>query len=56
VTIDTTVQTKAVAHPTDSHLLHTGVRWLPASPAGTAWRCASPSCGWPPRPGARRRG
>ena len=28
VTIDTTVQTKAVAHPTDSHLLHTGVRWL----------------------------
>src|SRR4051794_38461046 len=28
VTIDTTVQTKAVAHPTDSHLLHAGVRWL----------------------------
>jgi transposase, IS5 family len=28
VTVDTTVQTKAVAHPTDSHLLHTGVRWL----------------------------
>ena len=26
VTIDTTVQTKAVAHPTDSHLLHAGVR------------------------------
>ena len=28
VTIDTTVQTKAVAHPTDSHMLHAGVRWL----------------------------
>jgi transposase, IS5 family len=28
VTIDTTVQTKAVAHPTDGHLLHAGVRWL----------------------------
>src|SRR5918997_5487590 len=28
VTIGTTVQTKAVAHPTDSHLLHRGVRWL----------------------------
>jgi transposase, IS5 family len=28
VTIDTTVQTKAVAHPTDSHLLHRGVQWL----------------------------
>ncbi len=28
VTIDATVQTKAVAHPTDSHLLHRGVRWL----------------------------
>ena len=60
VTIDTTVQTKAVAHPTDSHLLHTGVRWLArlARRHGVALRrrCASPSCGWPPRPGARRRG
>jgi IS5 family transposase len=28
VTIDTTARTKAVAHPTDSHLLHAGVRWL----------------------------
>jgi len=28
VTIDTTVQTKAVAHPTDSHLLLRGVEWL----------------------------
>jgi transposase, IS5 family len=28
VTIDTTVQPKAVAHPTDSHLLHRGVQWL----------------------------
>jgi transposase, IS5 family len=28
VTIDPTVQPKAVAHPTDSHLLHAGVRWL----------------------------
>jgi IS5 family transposase len=28
VTIDATVQTKAVAHPTDGHLLHAGVRWL----------------------------
>ena len=28
VTIDTTAQTKAVAHPTDSHPLHRGVQWL----------------------------
>ena len=28
VTIDTTVQTKAVAHPTDSHLLYRGIEWL----------------------------
>ena len=59
VTIDTTVQTKAVAHPTDSHLLHAGVRWLTRlarPPAGTAWRCASPSCASRPTPGARRRG
>jgi transposase, IS5 family len=28
ITIDTTVQTKAVAHPTDSHLLYRGIEWL----------------------------
>ena len=28
VTVDTTVQTKAVAHPTDSHLLMRGIQWL----------------------------
>jgi IS5 family transposase len=28
VTVDTTVQTKAVAHPTDSHLLLRAVEWL----------------------------
>jgi len=28
VTVDTTVQTKAVAHPTDSHLLYRGIEWL----------------------------
>jgi IS5 family transposase len=28
VTIDTTVQTKAVAHPSDSHLLYRGIEWL----------------------------
>ena len=28
ITVGTTVQTKAVAHPTDGHLLHAGVRWL----------------------------
>jgi IS5 family transposase len=28
VTVDTTVQTKAVAHPTDSHLLMGGIEWL----------------------------
>lgn len=28
VTINTTVQTKAVAHPTDSHLLYRGIEWL----------------------------
>ena len=28
VTLDTTVQTKAVAHPTDSHLLVRGIEWL----------------------------
>lgn len=28
VTLDTTVQTKAIAHPTDSHLLVRGIEWL----------------------------
>lgn len=28
VTLDTTVQTKAIAHPTDSHLLMCGIEWL----------------------------
>jgi IS5 family transposase len=28
VTVDTTVQTKAVAHPTDSQLLYRGIEWL----------------------------
>jgi IS5 family transposase len=28
VTVDTTVQTNAVAHPTDSHLLMRGIEWL----------------------------
>jgi len=28
VTVDTTVQTKAIAHPTDSHLLLRGIEWL----------------------------
>ena len=28
VTVDTTVQTKAVAHPTDSHLLMRSIEWL----------------------------
>lgn len=28
VTVDTTVETKAVAHPTDSHLYHRGIEWL----------------------------
>lgn len=28
VTVDTTVQTKAIAHPTDSHLLYRGIEWL----------------------------
>jgi IS5 family transposase len=28
VTLDTTVQTKAIAHPSDSHLLLRGIEWL----------------------------
>jgi IS5 family transposase len=28
VSVDTTVETKAVAHPTDSHLLYRGIEWL----------------------------
>ncbi|MBF7014150.1 transposase [Novosphingobium resinovorum] len=28
VTVDTTVQTNAIAHPTDSHLLLRGIEWL----------------------------
>jgi len=28
ITVDTTVETKAVAHPTDSHLYHRGIEWL----------------------------
>jgi len=28
VTLDTTVQTKVVSHPTDSHLVMSGIEWL----------------------------
>ena len=28
VTVDTTAQTKAIAHPTDSHLLLRAIEWL----------------------------
>jgi len=31
VTLDTTVQTKAVAHPTDSHLMLRAIEWLTRS-------------------------
>jgi transposase, IS5 family len=58
VTIDPTVQPKAVAHPTDSHLLHAGVRWLGrlARRHGVALRQSFVRLASPPTPGARRRG
>jgi transposase, IS5 family len=57
VTVDTAVQSKAVAHPTDSHLLHRGVQWLNRlARRHGGWRCASPSSASPPTPDARRRG
>jgi IS5 family transposase len=42
VTVDTTAQTKAVAHPTDSHLLLRAVEWLNRCGPGPAdWRATS---------------
>ena len=57
VTIDTTAQTKAVAHPTDSHLLLRAIEWLNrlAKKQGVAVR-QSYLCESPNRPGARSDG
>src|SRR4051794_26829337 len=55
VTIDTTVQPKAVTHPTDSKLLQVASRSWHAWPDGTASGCGSPIWGWPSVPGARPR-
>ena len=54
VSVDTTAQTKAIAHPTDSHLLLRAVEWLNGFATGTAsLDFASPMFGWPSGPGAR---
>jgi IS5 family transposase len=43
VIVDTTVQEKAVAFPTDARLMHRArERWC-GSPSGTASRCANPT-------------
>ena len=46
VTIDTTAQTKAIAHPTDTHLLLRSVGWLNRFARRHGSCFASPSCGW----------
>ena len=51
VTIDTSVQTKAVAHPTDSHLLLRGIEWLNR----LARKQCDLSCQMPLTPGGWRR-
>ena len=55
VTIDTTAQTKAVAHPTDSHLLLRAIEWLNRAGEEAGRRpSASPICESPDRPARGR--
>jgi hypothetical protein len=60
VTVDTTVQPKAVTHPTDSKLLASCCSVASRSwrgwPGGTESGCASPTCRSPGKPGARQSG
>ncbi|MEY9336111.1 hypothetical protein ABIF16_009417 [Bradyrhizobium elkanii] len=50
VVVDTTVQPKAVAHPTDARLMHRAIIKLVGSPSATMCRCARAICAWPSAP------
>ncbi|MBB4383396.1 IS5 family transposase [Bradyrhizobium sp. SBR1B] len=50
VVVDTTVQPKAVAHPTDARLMHRAIIKLVTSPGATVCRCARAICAWPSAP------
>ena len=53
ITVDTTVQTKAVAHPTDSHLILRAIEWLNRAATRHRIKLRQSFCGWRPGPGAR---
>ena len=55
VSIDATVQPKAIAHPTDSKLAQRGTKRWPGWRASTASPCASPTAGSPATRSGRRR-
>ena len=50
VTVDTTVQPKNVAFPTDAKLMETAIQQLAKLAKSMACRCASPMSGWPSGP------
>ena len=50
VTIDTTVQPKAITFPTDAKLLHAAIKGLTALQEGTASGCGNPIVAWPRPP------
>jgi IS5 family transposase len=50
VAVDTTVQPKAVAHPTDARLMHRAIIKLVGLASATACRCARAICAWPSVP------
>ena len=47
VTVDTTVQAKAISFPTNAKLLHAAIRGLRGLPASTGSSCASLTSAWP---------
>ena len=50
VVVDTTVQPKAIAHPTDARLMHRALIKLVVLPGATASGCARAIGGWPSAP------
>ena len=50
VVVDTTVQPKAVAHPTDARLMYRAIEKLVALASARACPCARATSGWPSGP------
>ena len=51
VTVDTTVQPKAITFPTDAKLLHAAIKGFKVGrPASTACGCGNPICASPSAP------